>query len=86
MTPVRSGHQALVYRAADPAALQSFLDQYWDRTVSYSFNTAVGLQDISTSSESTVVDVQGSVENQFQYIGSGTVSTEGGGAPLQKDF
>lgn len=86
VAPVRSGHQALVYRSVNTAALQSFLDQYWHRTVSYRIDTVVGLQDISSSSETTIVDVQGSAESQLQYIGSGSLATEGGGGPFQKDL
>lgn len=86
VSPIRTGHQALVYRPENPQNLQSFLDQYWDQAVSGTIVSNVGLEDNSSSSESTIVDVQGAAESQTQYLGSGSVTTEGDGSPLQKDF
>lgn len=85
VSPVTSGHEALAYRPVNPSALQSFLDQYWSRATSAKVTTRVGLQDLSTESTSTTVDIQASAHDQLQYVGTGSVTTSGSG-PLQKDF
>ena len=85
VAPVNSGHVALAYRPSSPGALQSFLDQYWSRTVSGKVISTVGLRNISSESTSTTVEVQSSVDGQVEYLGTGSV-TLSGGEVLQKDL
>lgn len=85
VSPVTAGNVALVYRPVDPAALQSFLDQYEGQVASASTYTDVGLLDISGESTSTTVDVQAFANSDSTYVGTGSLTTTSG-EPFQKDF
>jgi hypothetical protein len=69
--PVTPGYRVLVYRPANPAALQNFINQYKAQAVSAEINTTVSLRDVSNGTvSSSVVDTQGRYNSSLEYIGS----------------
>lgn len=69
--PVTPGYRVLVYRPANPAALQNFINQYRSKAISTEINTTVSLRDVSNGTiSSSVVDTQGRYNSTLDYIGS----------------
>lgn len=75
IAPYTPGYKVLVYRPANPAALQGFINQYKAQTAEFAIDTTIPLLDISSGSvDSSTVDAQGRYNSTIVF--HGTVNTE----------
>lgn len=71
VAPTQPGYQVLVFRPANPSALQEFIDQYWDVVSSFSIESSVSLIDVSGGeTRATQIHMQVSGPQGVEYLGS----------------